>query len=105
MALEAGITEEEYWWVYTPAQLLRKMSIYLKQKQDRMWEMAWFTRMILATQGSKIDNIYDLLPFEDPNAEVISTYVGEPEVDDVSYVKEMMARSAKTVSTRGARGK
>lgn len=99
IAMEAGLTEHEYWWEYTPAQLLRFTAVNLKKKEERMWESAWFMRMILATQGSKIDNIYDLLPFRDPNEQVIDVYTtnNNPE-DDVSYMKSLFKNTPKTLN-------
>lgn len=99
VAMEAGLTEHEYWWEYTPAQLMRYISTSLKKKEERMWESAWFMRMILATQGSKIENIYDLLPFKDPNAEIIAVAINEqPEASDVEYMKNMFKNAPKTIN-------
>lgn len=90
-ALESGITEDEYWWSYTPAQLLRRFDAMRKKKEERMWEMGWFTKMLLNVQGDKTANVYDLLPFPDPNAVVegaSSFDVATP--NDVAYMKALM---------------
>jgi hypothetical protein len=59
-----------------------------------MWEMAWFSRQFLATQGAKIENIYDLLPFPDPYAIDIIENADVATENDIEYVKRMMAESA-----------
>jgi len=88
LALESGITEQEYWWEYTPAQLLRRFDARRKIKEERMWEMGWFTRMILATQGSKIDNVYEILPFANPDED--TAIAVETSENDVLYMKRLM---------------
>ena len=85
--MEYGISEDEYYWVLTPAQLMRRFRAMDKQKETRMWETGYFTRLLLNIQGCKFKDTYDILPFDKPEQKQLDVKAFE---DNQNYAKNMM---------------
>jgi len=86
-----GISEEEYWWSFTPAEFLRRIQSFYRIRKARMKDEAWWVAALMNAQGADVKSTNEIMPKSmREDALELDVDDGQKAKEDAEYIKSML---------------